>query len=69
MDPLAEMYSSYSPYAYVGNNPSLFHNSTFGGVPGAAWGVGWEIGRAITNIPGYHENVRLPVRRFLGIRR
>lgn len=43
--------------------------STFGGVPGAAWGVGWEIGRAITNIPGYHENVRLPARRFLGIKR
>ena len=25
-DPLAEMYSSYSPYAYVGNDPILFHD-------------------------------------------
>lgn len=29
--------------------------STFGGIPGASWGVGWEIGRAITNIPSYQE--------------
>ena len=42
--------------------------STVGGIYGAAWGVGWEAGRAITNIPGYHENVRVPVQRFLGIR-
>lgn len=26
MDPLAEMYSSHSPYAYVGNDPILFHD-------------------------------------------
>ncbi|WP_244927454.1 RHS repeat domain-containing protein [Sphingobacterium alkalisoli] len=26
VDPLAEMYSSYSPYAYVGNDPILFHD-------------------------------------------
>lgn len=43
--------------------------STFGGIHGAAWGIGWETGRAITNIPGYHENVRGPLRRFLGISR
>ena len=42
--------------------------STVGGIYGAAWGIGWEAGRAITNIPGYHENVRVPVQRFLGIR-
>ncbi|MGK6353480.1 RHS repeat-associated core domain-containing protein [Parapedobacter sp. DT-150] len=42
--------------------------STGGGVHGAAWGIGWEIGRTITNIPGYHENVRVPAQRFLGIR-
>ncbi|WP_257667406.1 RHS repeat domain-containing protein [Parapedobacter tibetensis] len=43
--------------------------STLGGIYGASWGVGWEIGRAITNIPGYHESVRVPAQRFLGIRR
>jgi len=26
IDPLAEVYSSYSPYAYVGNDPILFHD-------------------------------------------
>jgi RHS repeat-associated core domain len=41
--------------------------STFGGVPGAAWGVGWEIGRVITQIPGYHENVRVPLQKFFGV--
>jgi len=40
--------------------------STFG-ILGAAWGIGWETGRAITNIPGYHQNVRLPLQRMLGI--
>lgn len=29
--------------------------STFGGIPGAAWGVGWEIGRSITTIPQYQQ--------------
>ena len=29
--------------------------STFGGIYGAAWGVGWEAGRAITTIPAYQQ--------------
>lgn len=29
--------------------------STFGGAVGAAWGVGWEVGRAITTIPFYQQ--------------
>ncbi|MCA4897903.1 MAG: hypothetical protein ING88_03905 [Cytophagales bacterium] len=39
--------------------------STLGGVYGAAWGVGWELGRAVTNIPGYQawrNNTWLPFR-------
>lgn len=34
---------------------------------GTAWAAGWEIGRGITNIPGYNENVRTPVQKALGI--
>src|SRR5699024_12852479 len=30
-----------------------------------AWGIGWELGRIITNIPGYQEKFRQPIRRFL----
>jgi hypothetical protein len=40
--------------------------STFGLVHGAAWGVGWEIGRGITSIPSYQEwkkNTWLPWRK------
>ncbi len=29
--------------------------STFGGLYGAAWGVGWELGRAVTNMGWYQE--------------
>jgi len=29
--------------------------STFGGIYGAAWGVGWEMGRAITTLDAYQE--------------
>ena len=29
--------------------------STFGGILGAAWGIGWELGRTITNTPGYQN--------------
>lgn len=32
-----------------------------------AWGIGWELGRLITNIKGYHENVRVPLRKLMGI--
>jgi len=39
--------------------------STLGGLNGAAWGLGWEIGRAITTIPAYQEwkqNTWMPFR-------
>lgn len=36
--------------------------STFGGLPGAAWGLGWEGGRWVTSIPGYDEHVRQPLK-------
>jgi hypothetical protein len=29
--------------------------STFGGLYGAAWGIGWELGRAVTNTGWYQE--------------
>jgi len=29
--------------------------STFGGIPGASWGVGWEIGRGITSFDWYQD--------------
>jgi hypothetical protein len=32
--------------------------STFPGIPGAAWGIGWDAGRAITSIPWYHKGAR-----------
>src|SRR5690554_1800865 len=32
-----------------------------------AWAVGWELGRIITNISGYNKNIRVPVRKFLGL--
>ncbi len=32
-----------------------------------AWGIGWEVGRLATHIPGYQENFRLPIRRFVGL--
>ena len=32
-----------------------------------AWGIGWELGRIITQIPGYQENFRLPIRRSVGL--
>lgn len=41
--------------------------ATFGGVYGAAAGVGWELGRAITKIPWYRANVRPWVQISLGI--
>jgi len=41
--------------------------STAGGLYGVAWGLGWELGRLITNLPGYHENIRVPGQQFLGI--
>lgn len=39
--------------------------SVFGGIHGAAWGIGWEIGRAITTVPSYQswkQNTFLPWR-------
>ena len=35
--------------------------STIGGLYGAAWGVGWELGRAITKTNWYHQYIFLPV--------
>jgi len=32
-----------------------------------AWGVGWELGRLTTQIPGYQEKFRQPIRNFLGL--
>ena len=32
-----------------------------------AWGIGWEAGRLITQIPGYQENFRKPIRRLVGL--
>lgn len=32
-----------------------------------AWGIGWELGRIITQMPGYQENFRLPIRRSVGL--
>lgn len=32
-----------------------------------AWGIGWELGRIVTQIPGYQENFRLPIRRSVGL--
>lgn len=29
--------------------------STFGGLMGASWGIGWELGRTITTIPVYQQ--------------
>ena len=38
--------------------------STFGGLYGAAWGVDRDLGRAITTISGYNENVRVPLQKY-----
>lgn len=43
--------------------------STFGGVYGAAWGIGREAGRTITQIPWYRQNVRPLIQDFLGVPR
>ena len=48
---------------YVEQGSNVF--STFGGMPGAAWGLGWEAGRFVAKYPGYHENVRLPFQNFV----
>jgi RHS repeat-associated protein len=43
--------------------------STFGGVPGAFWGVGWEMGRWITGQGWYQQNVRPHVQDAIGVPR
>jgi len=43
--------------------------STFGGIYGAAWGVGWEAGRGISTIPWYRANIRPVLQDALGIKR
>ena len=40
--------------------------STFGGLYGAAWGIGWELGRAITSLDSYQkfrQNTLMPWRK------
>jgi RHS repeat-associated protein len=39
--------------------------STFGAY-GGAWGLGWELGRGITKIPGYGEYIRTPYLQHIG---
>lgn len=43
--------------------------STFRGVAGAGWGIGWEIGRGIGGNADYRRNVRPVLQDFLGIER
>lgn len=43
--------------------------STFGGIYGAAWGVGWELGRGVTSIPAYRANIRPLIQDFFGVER
>jgi RHS repeat-associated protein len=40
--------------------------STFGGIYGAAHGVGWEAGKQISQIPWYRENMRPFIQDFFG---
>ena len=71
-------YNAYDIWSQYNNNQiSEFHflieqasngYSTFGGIYGAAWGIGWETGRAITTIPAYQRwkhNTWLPARQKL----
>jgi len=41
--------------------------SSVWGIYEAAFGVGWEIGRAITKIPGYNQYFRKPIRETFNI--
>ena len=41
--------------------------TTFGGIYGVAWGVGWEAGRAITSIPWYREHIRPFIQELIGV--
>lgn len=43
--------------------------STVGGVAGAGWGIGWEIGRGIAASPDYRMNIRPVLQDFIGIER
>ena len=43
--------------------------STFGGIYGAAVGVGWELGRGVTSIPWYRANIRPLIQDALGVTR
>jgi hypothetical protein len=35
--------------------------STFGGIYGAAWGIGWEGGRLISTTEWYHKKIFIPI--------
>ena len=39
------------------------------GVYGAAWGIGWESGRVITQNNWYRQNLRPEIQDFLGVPR
>ena len=43
--------------------------STFGGIYGAAAGVGWELGRGVSSIPWYRANIRPLIQDGLGVQR
>ena len=43
--------------------------STFGGIYGAAAGVGWELGRIVTSMPTYRANIRPLIQDGLGVTR
>lgn len=43
--------------------------STFGGLYGAGWGVGWETGRVLTQQDWYRQNVRPHLQDLLGVER
>jgi len=54
------MYGEINNVQFVGEQASNAY-STFGGLPGAAWGIGWEAGRVISKTDWYHQNIYLPI--------
>ncbi len=56
--------SGYNTVWELGSNTI----STFGGLPGIGWGIGWELGRYTTSRPSYRKNVRPRLQELFGIR-